>query len=76
DISGIISGATAAIIVTHLSRNLDDIMSMVASLVITGIVSALTIGGKALGKGIGISYCETIVFGVGKLLSVLPIQLK
>lgn len=76
DISGIISGATSAIIVTHISQNLDNMLSVVASLVITGMVAALTIGGKALGKGIGIGCCEQIVFGVGKVLSILPIKLK
>lgn len=76
DISGIISGATSAIIVTHISQNLDNMLSVVVSLVITGMVAALTIGGKALGKGIGIGCCEQIVFGVGKVLSILPIKLK
>ena len=70
DISGIISGATSAVIITHLTNNGTDLRSIVLSLVITGCVSSLTIGGKAIGKTIGISRSEVIVFMVGRLLAV------
>ena len=70
DISGIISGATSAVIITHLTKNGTDLRSIVLSLVITGCVSSLTIGGKAIGKTIGISRSEDIVFMVGRLLAV------
>ena len=70
DISGIISGATSAVIITHLTNNGTDLRSIVLSLVITGCVSSLTIGGKAIGKTIGISRSEDIVFMVGRLLAV------
>lgn len=70
DISGIISGATSAVIITHLTKNGTDLSSIVLSLVITGCVSSLTIGGKAIGKTIGISRSEDIVFMVGRLLAV------
>ena len=70
DISGIISGATSAVIITHLTKNGTDLRSIVLSLVINGCVSSLTIGGKAIGKTIGISRSEDIVFMVGRLLAV------
>ena len=70
DISGIISGATSAVIITHWTKNGTDLRSIVLSLVITGCVSSLTIGGKAIGKTIGISRSEDIVFMVGRLLAV------
>ena len=69
DISGIISGATSAVIVTHLTNHGTDLRSIVLSLVITGCVSSLTIGGKAIGKTFGISRSEDIVFLVGRLLA-------
>lgn len=69
DISGIISGATSAVIVTHLTNNSGDLRSVALSLVITGCVASLTIGGKAIGKTIGISRSEDIVFLVGRLLA-------
>lgn len=70
DISGIISGATSAVIITHLTNDGTDLRSLALSLVITGCVSSLTIGGKAIGKTIGISRSEDIVFLVGRLLAV------
>lgn len=69
DISGIISGATSAVIVTHLTNNAGDFRSVIVSLLITGCVSSLTIGGKAIGKTFGISRSEDIVFLVGRLLA-------
>lgn len=70
DISGIISGATSAVIITHLTNNGTDLRSLVLSLVITGCVSSLTIGGKAIGKTIGIARSEDIVFMVGRFLAL------
>lgn len=69
DISGIISGATSAVIITHLTNDGTDLRSVILSLVITGCVSSLTIGGKAIGKTFGISRSEDIVFAVGRVLA-------
>ena len=71
DISGIISGATSAIIVSRLIQG-TDARSVIFSLCITGCVSALTIGGKALGKSFGLNYSEDIVGMVGRLMAVFP----
>lgn len=75
DISGIISGATGAIIVAHLTSGMGVLPTTLISLTITGLIAALTIGGKAVGKGFGIGYSIPIVFAVGRLLSILPIRL-
>lgn len=69
DISGIISGATSAVIITHLTHDAVDLRSIILSLVITGCVASLTIGGKAIGKTLGISRSEDIVFLVGRLMA-------
>lgn len=71
DISGIISGATAAVIAGNLVRDF-GVGSVLMTLVVTGAVSGLTIGGKALGKTIAISRDTQIVFTVGKILSIFP----
>ena len=71
DISGIISGATSAIIVSRLIQG-TDARSVILSLSITGCVSALTIGGKALGKTLGLNYSEDIVGMVGRLMAIFP----
>jgi CBS domain containing-hemolysin-like protein len=72
DISGIISGATSAVIITRLTQDGTDMRSVILSLVITGCVSSLTIGGKAIGKTFAISHSEDIVFLTGRVLSILP----
>jgi CBS domain containing-hemolysin-like protein len=74
DISGIISGATGALIVARLTSGMDILPALLTSLTITGLIAALTIGGKAIGKGFGIGYSVKIVFAVGKILSILPIR--
>ncbi len=71
DIAGIISGATGAIIVARIIVA-GTPQGTVIQLVITGLISALTIGGKAMGKGFGISYSGKILFAVGKILHVFP----
>ncbi len=76
DISGIISGATSAIIIERIIHNGTDVMSIVISLCITGFVSSLTIGGKAVGKAIGFAHSEDIVGAVGQLMAFLPGQKK
>lgn len=75
DICGIISGATGAIIIARLTVGMGSFSALLFSLTITGCIAALTIGGKAVGKGFGIGYSIKIVFTVGRILSVLPIHL-
>ena len=70
DISGIISGATSAVIITHLTKNGTDLRSIVLSLVITGCVSSLTIGGKALGKTFAMKQSTKVVYWAGRFLHV------
>lgn len=67
DIAGIISGASTALIVTKLATLL-GVGSVWISLSLTGLVSSLTIGGKAFFKGIAMQNCNQIVFFIGKLL--------
>lgn len=72
DISGIMSGSTGAIIVAQITSQMNDSKALFLALPITGAIAAMTIGGKAAGKAIGIGYNSKILYGVGKLLSVLP----
>lgn len=76
DISGIISGATGAIIIAKLTAGMQILPATIVSLTITGLIAAMTIGGKAIGKGFAIGFSVPIVFAVGRILSVLPIELK
>ncbi len=74
DICGIISGATGALIVAHITAGKSAAMVVVVSLLITGIVSAMTIGGKAAGKGVAIAFSSKVLALCGRLLSVLPVS--
>ena len=69
DICGIVSGATAAVIVVELNRHI-TISNVILSLVITALVSGLTIGGKAIGKVYAIECSTSVVYWVGRVLHV------
>lgn len=73
DVAGIISGGMTALIVEKLvvSFALEGILP---SLMLTGCVSALTIGGKALFKVVAIKNSNHIVYLMGKLLSVFSLR--
>lgn len=71
DICGTVSGAAAATIIFHLQvRGLVTDQSL-ASLLIIGLVAALTVGGKAAGKYIALHRCREITFQVGCFLAWL-----
>ncbi len=67
DIAGIISGATTTLIVAELV-SMFSLKGMLPSLIITGFVGAMTIGGKAMSKGISMKNGNAIVFIVGKMM--------
>ena len=69
DICGIISGSTAAVISINLTKEL-HLNSLFVTLIVMGIVSSLTIGGKALVKGIAIKRSNKILFRFAKIISV------
>lgn len=69
DICGIISGSTAAIIVTRLQEAL-SFQSVLVSLLITALVSGLTIGGKAVGKTFAIDRSTEVLQLVGRVMHV------
>ncbi len=75
DICGIMSGATGALIVTRITAGLGGVRMVLVSLLITGLISALTIGGKAAGKGVAVLCSSRVLAICGRLLSVLPITL-
>ncbi len=75
DICGIISGSTAAIIVTRLQQAL-SIRSVVISLAVTALVSGLTIGGKAVGKMFAINKSTAVLQTVGRILHVFSSHKK
>jgi len=66
DICGVISGTAAAAIVLQLEKGW-SISSVIFGMVMSGFVASMTVGGKAIGKGIAITYANTIVYNLGLL---------
>ncbi len=69
DICGVISGSCGLAISIKLAPII-GINKVLTTIIITSIISALTIGGKAFGKTIAINKCNEIVFEFSKLLSI------
>ena len=69
DICGIVSGSTAAVIVTRLQQAF-SLRSVAISLAITALVSGLTIGGKAIGKTFAIDKSTAVLQIVGRIMYV------
>ncbi len=61
DIAGVVSGTTSAVIVAHLftaGSNAEFYMGIV----MTGVIASITVGGKAIGKGIAMRNSNQIVY--------------
>lgn len=67
DICGIVSGTTAAVIVTRLQAAF-GLRSVLLSVAVTALISGLTIGGKALGKTFAIQRSTKVVYWAGRFL--------
>lgn len=70
DICGIVSGSTAAVIVTQLQRGLNT-TSVLISIAVTALISGATIGGKALGKKVAINDSTSVVYRVARVMHTL-----
>ena len=75
DICGIVSGSAGAIIATSLSANF-GFNSFITVLVVTGFISALTIGGKAFGKSIAVNKSNYILYEFAKVVTDLSFRKK
>ena len=66
-------GSTAAVIVTHLQRDLST-TSVLISIGATALISGITIGGKALGKTVAINQCTSVVYRVARIMHALHLS--
>lgn len=69
DICGIISGSAGVVLASIISKNF-NIDIVFSTLTITGIIAALTIGGKAIGKHYAINKSTSILYNFSKVLSL------
>ena len=68
DICGIISGSAGVVLSTIISTKF-NISILTVTLIVTGFIAALTIGGKAIGKHLAINKSTSILFEFSKVLS-------
>ena len=68
DVCGILSGSAGAMIAASLSSKITTFVPI--TLIITGIVAALTIGGKAFCKGVAISKSNIILYRVSSFIGI------
>ena len=73
DVCGIISGTSGVVIVALIVSSC-ECNELLVSLIVTGVISSLTIGGKAIGKGIAINKSKEIVTMVSKTLSIFQFK--
>ena len=69
DICGVVSGSCGLAISLKLGA-LFGFDKILTTIIITSIISALTIGGKAFGKSIAINNCNSIVFEFSKFVTI------
>lgn len=68
DIAGVVSGATAAALAIKIALTPQD--NFILNLLLCGLVSAFTVGAKAVGKAAGMNYSNEIVMAVARFLSL------
>ncbi len=71
DICGVISGSASAVIAVRLLESFTLSWSSILNVVMSAMVAGLTVGGKAIGKGLAMRYSVTIVHFVGRLMAVV-----
>ena len=68
DICGVISGAASTLIIISIIGNMQNDPKSWPSLIVSGAVAALTVGGKAIGKTIAVKNGINIVYRSGVIL--------
>lgn len=67
DICGIVSGAAGAVLVVYIAAIADgNIWEIVSSILVSAVIGALTVGGKAIFKHFAMKYNKQIVFSFAK----------
>lgn len=73
DIAGIISGTASAVVVLQLAIAFGNgdgsTLQLVLSVIMTSIIAALTVGGKAIGKYLAINYSTNIIFFAARIIA-------
>lgn len=65
DICGIVSGSAGAALAVHFAVS-NDIWALVSSILVSAVIGALTVGGKAIFKHFATKFNKQIVFGFAR----------
>ena len=76
DICGIVSGSVATAISLKIVQSSKSTNQVMVNLLICGLVSAFTVGLKAVGKTVGMNYGKPVVTAVAKTLSMFEKKTK
>lgn len=69
DIAGTLSGAMGIALVLQILLRWPEADRVFLNMLMTGVIAALTIGGKAMGKRMALSYPNEVIFLVGKVIA-------
>ncbi len=70
DSIGIITGVCGAVLALALSRELEGLAALAIAVVVSAVIAALTIGGKACMKRFALLYSTQIVLFCGKVMAL------
>jgi len=73
DVTGIISGTTAALIAARLMDGFNT-ESIMFPVIISAVVTGVTVGGKAIGKTLAFNKSTAIMLSVGKIFNTFRIM--
>ena len=76
DICGIVSGAAGAVLATIIAVSGEEVLKLVASIMVSAVIGALTVGGKAFFKHFAIKFNKQIVFGFAKFTTIFKKEKK
>ncbi|MEJ8776490.1 hypothetical protein [Pseudogracilibacillus sp. ICA-222130] len=80
DISGIISGSALAVVIIEIGNLMNESpespMQLALSIVLTSLIAALTVGGKALGKYFAMNASTNILLMTGKAIYFIQEKMK
>ncbi|HZX20787.1 MAG TPA: hypothetical protein VFF25_00210 [Clostridia bacterium] len=71
DICGILSGVAGASIIINLGTLPFSMSRSLLTIIISGLVAAFTVGGKAIGKSIAMNSAHIIVFNTARFLNFI-----
>lgn len=71
DIAGTVSGALGIALVLQIISMWEELHLSTLNMMITALIAALTVGGKAFGKKIALSRPNDVIFFVGRVMAVV-----